>query len=248
MSYSEKLNASEHRAHSRLVATKIDREMKELRGLAESSPNARRRWGWELLQNAKDVHNGSGVRVEITYDKAGDVLSFRHTGKPFSADNIRYLIEQISTKDRELDENGLRKETGRFGTGFLSTHLLSEVVQVSGVAKEPDLEHKEFRFSLDRSGESLSEINNAVTQAKQSVQDLDSLPDFEHYDPDEFNTEFQFALSDSLSHDVAKAGIEDFYRCLPFTLVFVSELDSVELTCAGDRRAKRTQFEGRIGA
>ena len=235
MNYSERLNASEHRAHSQLVATKIDHGMKELRGLAESSPSARRRWGWELLQNAKDVHDGSGVRVEITYDDVEGVLSFRHTGKPFSADNIRFLIEQISTKDRELDENGLRKETGRFGTGFLSTHLLSEVVQVSGVAKEADLEHKQFSFLLDRSGDSLSAITSSVSEAKQSLQDLDSLPDYELFDPDEFNTEFQFELSDQLSHEVAKAGIEDLRCCLPFTLVFVSELNSVELTCTDEQ-------------
>lgn len=235
MSYSERLSASENRAHSQLVATKIDREMKVLRGMAESSPSARRRWGWELLQNAKDVYTGSGVRVEINYDDVESILSFRHTGKPFSADNIRFLIEQISTKDRELDENGLRKETGRFGTGFLSTHLLSEVVQVSGVAKEPDLEHKQFSFSLDRSGDSLSEITSAVSEAKQSVQDIDSLPDYDLYDPDEFNTEFEFKLSDSLSHEVAKAGMKDLRCCLPFTLVFVSELDSVELTCADEQ-------------
>ena len=230
MSYSERINASEQKALSRIVATKIDREMKELRGLAESSPSARRRWGWELLQNAKDVHNGSGVSVTISYEDAGNALSFRHTGRPFSADNIRFLIEQISTKDREVDENGLRKETGRFGTGFLSTHLLSEKVLVAGVAKEPDLEHKQFCFLLDRSGTSLPEITAAVASAKQAVANLDSLPKFEQYAPTSFNTTFKFALTDSLSHEVASAGLDDLCRCLPITLVHVPELKSVDLS------------------
>lgn len=56
---------------------------------------------------------------------------------PFTADNIRFLIEQISTKSRNRSESK-SKTTGKFGTGFLTTHLLSEIVTVKGVAKEPD--------------------------------------------------------------------------------------------------------------
>ena len=41
-------------------------------------------------------------------------------------------------------------------------------------------------------------------------------------------------MSDTLSHEIAEAGIEDLRRCLPFTLVFVSELNSVELKCADE--------------
>lgn len=35
----------------------------------------------------------------------------------------------ISTKDRTKEEDGKRKTTGKFGTGFLTTHLLSEIVK-----------------------------------------------------------------------------------------------------------------------
>lgn len=245
MTFLEKFAESESRALSQLVATKLDGEMRKLRSQASSSPTARRRWGWELIQNAKDVHQGSGVEVDIHYDQQGGALFFRHSGKPFTADNIRFLIEQISTKDRGVDEHGLRKQTGRFGTGFLSTHLLSEIVHVTGVAEEADNGRKQCSFTLDRSGTSPAEFTAAVESAKQSVQKLDSSPDLETYDPTSLNTVFQFALADPLSHQVAKDGIADLQQSLPYALIFVPEVNSVFFRSSG-QKFKRL-YTGGIG-
>src|SRR5690349_16387369 len=124
MTYKEKFDDSQQRAHHQNIATKILRDMSDLRGRAEESKTAPRRWIWELIQNAKDVHHPGGVDILVQLVKDLKVV-FKHNGKPFSADNIRFLIEQISTKDRNKDEDGNRKTTGKFGTGFLTTHLLS---------------------------------------------------------------------------------------------------------------------------
>jgi hypothetical protein len=229
MDYKEKLNASQEKAHLQNVATKIERDMSTLRSQAEASPTARRRWIWELIQNAKDVHQNDGVRIQIEWDDLLRELVFRHTGKPFSADNIRFLIEQISTKDRGKDESGLRKETGRFGTGFLTTHLLSERVTVIGVAKEPELEYKQFEFELDRSGYELESIREAVEKAKRSVENLDELPVYAHYHPDSFNTAFEYSITDALGERVVSDGLADVDRCLPYALIFVPEIRGVEI-------------------
>ena len=45
-------------------------------------------------------------------------VTFKHNGQPFSAENIRFLIEQISSKDRKKDPTGRAQTTGKFGTGF----------------------------------------------------------------------------------------------------------------------------------
>ena len=245
MTFLEKFAESESRALSQLVATKLDGEMRKLRSQASSSRTVRRRWGWELIQNAKDVHQGSGVEIDIHYDQLNNALVFRHTGKPFTADNIRFLIEQISTKDRGVDEQGLRIETGRFGTGFLSTHLLSELVHVTGVAEEPDHGRKQFSFTLDRSGKSPAEFTAAVENAKLSVQGLDSSPDLANYDSRSLNTVFKFALSDSLSHQVAVDGIADLKRSLPYALIFVPEVNSVFFRSDGQRI--RCSYSGAVG-
>ena len=198
--YRDRLRASQEAAHLQNIATKIDRNMQELRSQVESSPTARRRWVWELIQNAKDVHRDGKVQIQIETDFTEKTLVFRHTGRPFTANNIRFLIEQISTKDRSKTDANTRSTTGKFGTGFLATHLLSEVVSVHGVAKEEGLEFKKFQFQLDRSGADLEEIAEAVERAKQSVANLDELPSYADYDAANFNT----AKADAI---LEKAGV-----------------------------------------
>lgn len=231
MSYKSRFEASEHRAHYQNIATKILKEMSVLRSLVENSPIAPRRWIWELIQNAKDVHSQKGVKIEINkyFDIDGDCLSFKHNGRPFTADNIRFLIEQISTKDRSKDELGRRKTTGKFGTGFLTTHLLSETVTVKGVAKEPELDYVKFQLELDRTGFEIEEITDAVQTAKESVQNLDESQPYSNYVEGEFNTEFIYPLLDAVSLKVAKSGLDDLKICLPYTLALVEEIDSIEI-------------------
>ncbi len=231
MTYKEKFEASENRAHYQNIATKILREMSTLRSLVENSPIAPRRWIWELIQNAKDVHQEDGVKIILDYHQSNGSsnISFKHNGKPFTADNIRFLIEQISSKDRNNDNLGKRKTTGKFGTGFLTTHLLSEIVKVEGVAKEPELEHRKFNLELDRSGFELKNITDSVQNSKDSVQNLDEYPPYVDYIEGNFNTKFTYSLSDTIGLSVAEAGIKDLKQCLPFTFVFANDITSVEI-------------------
>ncbi len=111
-------------AHDTNVANKI---IDSLKGLKQNSDDKSRcRWVWELIQNAKDVVNSTGgVDIKIDFNEQERTLRFSHNGKPFTIQNIIFLIEQVSTKDR--DEKSSRS-TGKFGTGFMTTHLLSAKV------------------------------------------------------------------------------------------------------------------------
>jgi hypothetical protein len=231
MTYRERFAASQEKAHSQNIATKILREMSVLRSLVESSPTASKRWIWELIQNAKDVSIEGKIRIQIEVELAGDKrrVTFKHNGQPFSAENIRFLIEQISSKDRKKDESGRSKTTGKFGTGFLTTHLLSEVVLVQGVAKEEGLEPRKFELLLDRSGFDLDVITEAVKKAKISVENLDDKPSYHQYVAGAFNTAFRHELADDTGINVAKAGLSDLDACMPYTLAFVCEIETVEL-------------------
>lgn len=228
--YKERFDSSQNRAHDKNIATKILRDMKELRSKAEDSPTVPRRWIWELIQNAKDVAYKEGVKINVLYD---DILEsyveFQHNGKPFTADNIRFLIEQISTKDRQEDTEGRRPTTGKFGTGFMTTHLLSEIVKVKGVAKEPELEYKQFLLKLDRSHSDLDEITESVHRSKESVSNLDELPDHGNYAVDNYNTSFNYPLSDSVSVTIAEKGLNDLEKSIAFAFVFVAEIKSIQL-------------------
>ena len=131
MSYAAKINQSKEKVYHHAVATKIRDMMANLRKSANE--DRKRRWIWELLQNAKDVsYGGQQVEVELLFkdDKTTGLLQFKHNGKPFSVDNITFLIEQVSTKDQNSEDPEAPQQTGQFGTGFLTTHLLSEIVDV----------------------------------------------------------------------------------------------------------------------
>lgn len=231
MTYKERFAASEERARYQNIATKILREMSELRSRVESSSTASKRWIWELIQNANDVNIEGNINIRIEAELDGDEphVTFKHSGQPFSAENIRFLIEQISSKDRKKDESGRQKTTGKFGTGFLTTHLLSEVVLVQGVAKEEGLAPRQFELLLDRSGFDLEAITEAVKKAKNSVEDLDDKPPYLEYVAGAFNTAFRYELADDTGRNVAKAGLADLDACIAYTLAFVNEIETLEL-------------------
>lgn len=129
------------------AANRIVQLLQKLR--YSNNENSAKRWVWELCQNAKDVCNSTGkVKISINYDEMQRKVFFRHNGKAFSMDNILSLINQASSKDRN---DGSERKSGKFGTGFITTHLLSEVVNISGLLEIGD-EYSKFTISLDRTG------------------------------------------------------------------------------------------------
>jgi hypothetical protein len=147
VTFKSQFSASQEKAHNRNIATKIHEELSKLRAGVDASPTTPKRWVWELIQNAKDVNIDGKVRVRIEagLDDADAHVTFRHNGGAFSAENIRFLIEQVSSKDRTNDSTGRPTTTGRFGTGFLTTHLLSDRVVIKGCHGRPRLRGAEVQ-------------------------------------------------------------------------------------------------------
>ena len=139
-----------------------------------------------------------------------------------------FLSSKSRPSDRTNDGDGRPTTTGRFGTGFLTTHLLSERVLVRGVAAGKGFAPRKFKLSLDRSGAELQDIVDAVQAAKDSILDLDDEPEYTEYVPGKFNTAFRYELADKTGRKVASAGLADLDVCLPYTLAFVREIESVE--------------------
>lgn len=110
-----------------------------------------KRWIWELLQNALDAAPHDR-KIEVKIIKDDNKLTFAHNGRPFKPEEVAHLIYHGSTK-REQD-------IGKFGTGFLITHLLSKKVNVKGVRED----RKKFDFMLDRSGASSDEIKKLMEE------------------------------------------------------------------------------------
>ncbi|WP_020602232.1 sacsin N-terminal ATP-binding-like domain-containing protein [Spirosoma spitsbergense] len=229
MNYSDKIKESRNKAYEHTTATKILDSLGKLRKFATDS--SRRRWIWELIQNAKDVsftNKQVDILIDYVVNEEQSELKFSHNGRPFSLDNITFLIEQVSTKDRNITDNAIQT-TGKFGTGFLSTHLLSEKVIIDGVINENGLPIQKFNLLLDRSGRSIEEISTSVNNAIKLLDNLDSQPTFNEYNQENLNTAFTYIL-EGKGIEVANSGINDLGASLPFTLAFQPKIKSVKIT------------------
>ncbi|MEB2589563.1 ATP-binding protein, partial [Bacillus cereus] len=130
-------------------------ELKKIRESSETEKKTiRRRWIWELIQNASDC-TPKGKKIDIKIDYSNNQIIFSHNGLPFSYENLLDLITQISSK-----QSSEEKKTGKFGTGFMSTHLLSEIVQIEGSFIQKNSKYTKLKFNVDRSGNDYSDIKN----------------------------------------------------------------------------------------
>ena len=226
MNYKDKFQRADAEAFNASIARDILERMDKLR--LGANDNMKRRWVWELIQNAKDVAQRD-LPVEIKINLSDDKLIFSHNGKCFTANDITFLIRQVSNKDREASEQEFdHKPTGKFGTGFLTTHLLSEQVEITGIAKEPDLDYRQFVLPLDRSGRTKDEIEQSVNKAIEVRDTLDEKPTYSNFNPKYFNTTFSYNLNED-GKQTAEIGINDLRISLPFALAFSSMIKSVNI-------------------
>lgn len=94
------------------------------------------------------------VRVNIRLVIDGHTVVYEHDGKPFTMQDLAALLSGGSSKEFESSET-----TGRFGTGFLVTHVLSLQIGFQGVLAA-DHGHEEVSLKLDRSGmDSISSLS-----------------------------------------------------------------------------------------
>lgn len=225
--YSNKIQEERQDAHDSNVANKIIDMMDKLR--LSANTNSPRRWIWELLQNVKDVSNSSGkVKVKINLYEGKRTLEFSHNGKPFSTKNIVFLIEQVSTKERDNAKLDKGKTTGKFGTGFLTTHLLSEIVTVKGFLLDDNEPMRKFKVTLDRSGKSKKEIVGAIRNAFEKLENSEVVNEVENYNFSEYNTTFKYDL-DEKGIKVAKIGIEDLKISIPYVLALTPQIEEINI-------------------
>ncbi len=184
----------------------------------------RRRWVWELLQNASDCYDNKPVDVCInTTEKS---VTFMHSGKCFSKENLIDLFTQISAK-RTNEE-----KTGKFGTGFISTHLLATKVRIKGAYESYDNKLRELNILLDRSSQDYNELRNSISTA---LDNIDKLENNEEIGNDYYNTIFEYNYDDSemrISKEEFQRACNDAYAdwesTIPFVLAFSDNFGTVK--------------------
>lgn len=204
----------------KLTADKILQILSQIRDDPSASA---KRWVWELLQNAKDVPNRFGkvsVEIELVSD---DILKFRHNGDPFTVKNITGLVQQVSSKDSQ----NLEGETGKFGTGFICTHLLSDIIDVEGVVSYKGV-NRRFGITLDRSGDRSEDLLPRIETTLEELRRIETAYEVvENYEENRteqsFDTVFTYHLTTDEKRKSAIAGLEDLINTLPITLVTQSK-------------------------
>jgi len=184
-----------------------------LRELEGERPVYAKRWPWELLQNAVDVAKSGGVNCVFIFDE--NELTFIHDGAPFKLKEVAHLIYHGTTKTD--DPNKVR-----FGTGFITTHLLSRNPHVKGILEDG----RRFCFELNREGESWGQLEEKMNIIQKQF--LDSLHSEVHLTPNA-TVEYKYVLSSEGQLQTAIAGIEAIRANIAFVIALNENLSSVTL-------------------
>lgn len=191
-----------------------DSVFRDIEARQKERSNYEKRWFWELLQNAKDSI-GSTEKVCVKIEISDTVISFSHTGNPFELNEILSLIIQGSSKDDR------EEKTGRFGTGFMTTYLLSKEVEISGSLSN---NRGYFSFLLNRNANSKEEFRllqeNSIDEFKNSVRPYSYLGD------SLYQTKFSYNLDEN-GKNTARIGLESLSDLIPVTQLFNEKIESV---------------------
>jgi hypothetical protein len=190
------------------------------------------RWAWELLQNARDAADkATTVSVSVAFD--GTTLQFQHNGPPFRDEEIAHLIFHGSTKHDE------HAGIGRFGTGFISTHLLSRVVRVSGPLDDGNV----FDFPLDRTGLDAAALEASMRRSWDAMNE--SLRPAQSQESDRLTT-FEYPIEPEAKNVVVQ-GLENLSAIAPLILAFNNPFVSLSLTLNGIATVYRLQNRKELG-
>lgn len=208
-----KMKSEDEIKHKALIDNTAQGIFNNLKDIENKREIYERHWIWELMQNALDAAQ-QDRKAEVQIIKNDKQITFKHNGRPFKPEEVAHLIYHGSTKtNRELD-------IGRFGTGFITTHLLSRKVKVNGVRED----NKKFEFELNREGNSSEEIITSMEttweQYKSSFSEIIDTPNH--------TAEYAYPLN-KISSKTVDAGIKDLIEIAPYILAFNDKLGAINI-------------------
>lgn len=173
------------------------------------------RWVWELLQNAKDVANEDGV--DVTYKLEDDTVTVSHNGMPFETKHLLAILYKTSTKSLGGEDG----TTGKYGTGFVTTHILSKKVTISGVHKN-EKGKREFNLEIDRTSAALEETK-ALTEMQKSLSEtfkkIDEISSISSSENNTSNLNSFIYITSPNSRKYAQEGLLELEKNIEFTLL-----------------------------
>ena len=175
------------------------------------------RWPWELMQNAKDSISGSGREsVEVKLEITDDMVIYQHDGCPFNGKTYLALLYKYSEGKANNTES-----TGRFGTGFLTTHSLSKVVQMEGPIIDEDKTICAFEVTMYRDGGNNEELIEGMKKMEKEKKFWRNInPKW---------TKFKYMLNTKRNKESSQLGSKSFKNNIILTMLFNQKFKKVGL-------------------
>ena len=175
------------------------------------------RWPWELMQNAKDSISGSNRNsINIILKIEENSVTFQHDGNPFTSDTYYALLYKYSEGKANNSES-----TGRFGTGFLTTHSLSKIVNISGPIFNEKNKIIGFEFTMYRDGKTNEELIDGLFRTDKEKKF------YENKSPKW--TIFKYDLKTKRNQESKILGKENFEKNVILTMVFNDKYNNIQL-------------------
>lgn len=187
--------------------------LNHLKALESNRAHMRTRWIWELLQNARDTSVDTDTDLVASIEHKPGELVFQHNGPRFKIDEIAHLIYHGSTK---VEDAGT---IGQYGSGFLTTHLLSPEINISGQLDDD----QSFVFRLKREIGSVQELSESMDRAWAEFNAPSTGPTL-----GDFTTRFRYPIEDD-TVDAVNDGLAMLKRCAPFVVVFNEKFSRIDI-------------------
>lgn len=192
----------------------IGNTLNRLRQLNQPTISDCKRWFWELLQNADDVKAS-----EISINVSDRIVEFTHNGIPFNANTLFGLLYKFSSKS----QNDI-SSTGRFGTGFLTTHTISKIVDI-----ESDYDDSGtilgFNVTIHREGFEKEELLNGLRLMRDSLKFKNQ--SYNH-------TKFTYNVNTQQGRNAVELGIKNILDNIVQTLLFLKHITKINFNFYGE--------------
>ena len=194
--------------------------LNHLKALESNRARMLTRWIWELLQNARDTSPDAETCLVASVAYRPGELVFQHNGSRFKINDIAHLIYHGSTKVED------EETIGQYGSGFLTTHLLSRIIAVSGQLDDGQA----FKFCLNREVGSVKELSASMARAREDFNNsLSTGPE-----PDDFTTQFRYPIAGEGSATAVRDGLKALKRCAPFVVVFNCAFSRIDIKSSNE--------------
>jgi len=202
---------------------------KKLREIENQPEVYKNRWIWELFQNAIDAKKeGEKIDIVVEIKKSEDGIGnfiFKHNGRPFKPKEVVHLIYHGTTKKDD--------DIGEFGTGFITTHLISNEIDVKGVLKEKK-NLKKFNFKLNREKKEESELDRLKEDLDKSWKEYKN--NLKKVNQARLSKEgikptakYEYEIKDEKKLEIADSGIEKLKKFAPFVMAFNNDINSLKI-------------------